>query len=296
MSSGASSPVSALAAPPVPAALDLSPPAIMGIVNVTPDSFSDGGRYHAAEAAVEHALALLREGATLLDIGGESTRPGSDSVTVDEELRRVLPVVEMLTAAVDVPISVDTMKAEVARRALAAGAALINDVSALSWDDEMLAVVADSDCAACLVHMQGLPKTMQRNPHYDDVVDEVLSYLEQRLAFVVGRGVREEQILLDPGIGFGKTVAHNLTLLNNLQRFTALGRPVVLGASRKGFLGGIVGEGLAGRDVATATTTVIGYLAGVQVFRVHDVKTNIRALRVAQAIREGVIGDDAVAV
>ena len=269
--------------------LDLQFPAIMGIVNVTPDSFSDGGQFFAADDALAQALTLVREGAAIVDIGGESTRPGSELVTLDEELRRVLPVVEALAGSVGVPISVDTMKAGVARRTLAAGAALINDVSALRFDDELVDVVAETGCPVCLMHMQGMPRTMQDDPRYDDVVDEVLGFLEERMAFALARGVREEQIMVDPGIGFGKTVAHNLELLDGLDRFSALGRPVLLGASRKRFLGAILGAEPAGRAIGTVATTVMGYLAGAQVFRVHDVKPNFEALRVALAVREGVV-------
>jgi dihydropteroate synthase len=270
-------------------ALDLQFPAVMGIVNVTPDSFSDGGRFFAADDALVQALTLVREGAAIVDIGGESTRPGSELITLDEELHRVLPVVEALAGSVGVPISVDTMKAEVARRALAAGAAIVNDVSALRYDEAMVDVVAEAGCPVCLMHMQGMPKTMQDDPRYDDVVGEVLAFLEERMAHALAHGVREEQIMVDPGIGFGKTVAHNLTLLDGLSRFTSLGRPVVLGASRKRFLGAILGAEPSGRTVGTVATTVIGYLAGAHVFRVHDVKPNFEALRVALAVREGVI-------
>jgi dihydropteroate synthase len=269
--------------------LQLQFPAVMGIVNVTPDSFSDGGRFFAADDALEQALTLVREGASIVDIGGESTRPGSELVTLDEELRRVLPVVEALAGSVGVPISVDTMKAAVARRALAAGAALVNDVSALRHDDAMVGVVAESGCPVCLMHMQGMPKTMQDDPRYDDVVDEVLGFLEERMTFALARGVREKQVMIDPGIGFGKTVAHNLALLDGLERFTTLGRPVLLGASRKRFLGAILGAEPSGRAVGTVATTVMGYLAGAHVFRVHDVKPNFEALRVALAVREGVV-------
>ena len=187
------------------------------------------------------------------------------------------------------PISVDTSKAEVARRALAAGAAVLNDVSALRYDEEMVDVVAESGAPVCLMHMQGMPKTMQEDPRYDDVVDEVIAFLEERMAFALARGVREEQIMIDPGIGFGKTVAHNLALLDGLGRFTALGRPILLGASRKRFLGAILGTEPSGRAIGTVATTVIGYLAGAHVFRVHDVKPNFEALRVALAVREGVV-------
>ena len=270
--------------------LDIAFPSIMGVVNVTPDSFSDGGRFLAAADALAQGLALVREGAAIVDIGGESTRPGSEPVAADEELRRVLPVVEALADRVGVPISVDTTKAEVARRALGAGAALINDVSALRADPEMVEVVAELGAPVCLMHMLGAPKTMQQDPHYDDVVDDVLQFLEERMAFALARGVAEDQLLLDPGIGFGKTVEHNLTLLRHLDRFVALGRPVVLGTSRKRFLGAILGSEPGDRVIGTVATTVIGLLAGAHVFRVHDVKPNFEALRVALAVVEGAPG------
>lgn len=267
--------------------LDLRYPCIMGVLNVTPDSFSDGGRFLAADAALEQALALVREGAAVVDIGGESTRPGSDPVGLDDELQRVVPVIEALAARAGVPISVDTTKAEVARRALAAGARMVNDVSALRTDPAMAEVVAEAGSPVCLMHMQGQPKTMQDAPRYDDVVGEVIAFLEERMAFAVSQGVREEQVLLDPGIGFGKTIEHNLTLLRHLDRLVALGRPVVLGTSRKRFLGAILGAEPGERVVGTMATTVIGLLAGAHVFRVHDVKPNYEALRVALAVREG---------
>lgn len=267
--------------------LDLSFPCIMGVVNVTPDSFSDGGRFLAAEDALTQALALVSEGAAIVDIGGESTRPGSEPVSAARELERILPVIEALAGRVGVPISVDSTKAEVARRALAAGASLINDVSALRSDAGMVDVVAESGCPVCLMHMKGQPKTMQDDPRYDNVVDDVLRFLEERMAFALARGVREDQLMIDPGIGFGKTVEHNLALLRDLHRFTLLGRPVVVGASRKRFLGAILGAEPEGRTIGTVTTTVIGLLAGAHVFRVHDVKPNFEALRVGLAVLEG---------
>jgi dihydropteroate synthase len=260
----------------------------MGVVNVTPDSFSDGGRYLAADDALAQGLALVREGAAIVDIGGESTRPGSDPVPLEEELRRVVPVVEALAGRVGVPISVDTTKAEVARRALAAGAAIINDVSALRSDPEMVEVVATSGCPVCLMHMLGEPRTMQDDPTYKDVVGDVQRFLEERMAFALSRGLREDQLMIDPGIGFGKTVAHNLALMRRLDRFVALGRPVVLGTSRKRFLGAILGAEPGERTIGTVTTTVIGMLAGAHIFRVHEVKPNFEALRVALAVLEGV--------
>jgi dihydropteroate synthase len=259
----------------------------MGVVNITPDSFSDGGRFLAAEDALAQGVRLVCEGAALIDLGGESTRPGSDPVGTDEEVRRVVPVVEALADQVGAPLSVDTVKAEVARRALVAGARFINDVSALRHDPEMVEVVAEAGCPVCLMHMQGQPKTMQDDPRYDDVVDEVVGFLEDRLSFAVAHGVREEQILVDPGIGFGKTVEHNLTLLRRLDRVVSLGRPVVLGTSRKRFLGAILGSEPGQRVIGTVATTVAGLLAGAHIFRVHDVKPNFEALRVGLAILEG---------
>jgi dihydropteroate synthase len=259
----------------------------MGVVNVTPDSFSDGGRFFDAEAAVSQGLALVREGAAIVDVGGESTRPGSEPVSTEEELRRVIPVIEALVDRMGVPISVDTVKAEVARRALERGAALINDVTALRGDPGMVDVIAEAGCPVCLMHMQGEPRTMQDDPRYGNVVDEVLRFLEERMAFALARGLREDQLMLDPGIGFGKTVEHNLVLLRELHRFTELGRPLVLGTSRKRFLGAILGAEPGARGVGTVATTVIGLLAGAHVFRVHEVKANFEALRVTLAVLEG---------
>ncbi len=267
--------------------LDLPLPCVMGIVNVTPDSFSDGGRFLAPVDALAHGLTLVREGAAILDVGGESTRPGSEAVPLEEELRRVLPVVEALAGRVGVPVSVDTTKAEVARRALLAGAGFVNDVTALRGDAAMVEVVAEAGCPVCLMHMRGQPKTMQDDPRYDDVVDEVLRFLEARMAFALSRGVREEQILVDPGIGFGKSVEHNLALLRHLDRLAGLGRPVLLGASRKRFLGVILGADPEQRMIGSVAITVAGLLAGAHVFRVHDVKPNFEALRVGLAILEG---------
>jgi dihydropteroate synthase len=262
----------------------------MGIVNVTPDSFSDGGLFLDARAAISHAHELVGEGADILDVGGESTRPGAELVSVDDELRRVLPVVEGV-ADVDAQVSVDTSKAAVARAALDAGASLVNDVSAFRTDPEMAGLVADSGCECCLMHMLGDPRTMQTDPRYEDVVDDVRSFLEERMAYAVREGVREERIMLDPGIGFGKTVAHNLELLRRLDELSALGRPLVVGTSRKRFLGRIqadaAGEGepvdTAGRLPGTIATNVLAYERGASVFRVHDVAPVRAALAVAAA-------------
>jgi dihydropteroate synthase len=264
----------------------------MGIVNVTPDSFSDGGAFLEAETAIAHGLELVGEGAEILDIGGESTRPGAEPVTAGEELRRVVPVVEGLaSAAATAQISIDTSKAKVASAALRAGASLVNDVSALRADPEMAAVVADSGAECCLMHMLGEPRTMQRDPRYDDVVDEVRAFLEERLRFAVGEGIAEERIMLDPGIGFGKTAAHNLELLRRLDELAALGRLLVIGTSRKSFLGRIAADagGLAEpldaqhRLAGTIATNVLALERGASVFRVHDVAPVREALAVAAA-------------
>jgi len=266
--------------------LDVQLPCIMGVLNVTPDSFSDGGRFIGRDDAVAQGLAMARDGAAIIDIGGESTRPGSDPVPLDEELARVIPVIEALHETVPALLSIDTSKAEVARRALAAGARFVNDVSALRGDPAMAGLVAETGCPVCLMHMQGRPKSMQEAPHYDDVVGEVLAFFEERLAAAVAAGIAEEQILLDPGIGFGKTLEHNLLLINELPRLAALGRPLVLGASRKRFLGAILGVEPPQRAVGTAATTAIGVLKGAAIFRVHDVRPNFEALRVALAVIE----------
>jgi dihydropteroate synthase len=255
----------------------------MGIVNVTPDSFSDGGLFLEADAAVEHGRRLAAEGAGLLDVGGESTRPGAEPVDADEELRRVLPVVERL-AAEGHRVSIDTSKAAVARAALDAGATIVNDVSALRFDPELAGVIAGAGAGCCLMHMLGEPRTMQRDPRYDDVVSEVKSFLEERLELAVSEGVDEERIWLDPGIGFGKNVDHNLELLRRLDEIVAIGRPVAIGTSRKAFLGKLTGgkhemERLPG----TIATNVIALERGASVFRVHDVEPVVAALTVAAA-------------
>jgi dihydropteroate synthase len=262
-------------------------PVIMGVVNVTPDSFSDGGLFLGADAAVEHGRQLASEGAAILDVGGESTRPGAESVAQDEEARRVLPVVERLAAhpgAADVRISIDTTKAAVARAALGAGATIVNDVSAFRFDPELAGLVAESGADCCLMHMLGEPRTMQQDPRYDDVVSDVKAFLEERLAFATGEGIAEERVWLDPGIGFGKTVEHNLELLRRLDEIVAIGRPVVIGTSRKSFLGKLAGGRDAGERLpGTIATNVIALERGATVFRVHDVAQNADALAVAAA-------------
>jgi dihydropteroate synthase len=261
---------------------------LMGIVNVTPDSFSDGGRYLDPQRAIEHALALDRDGAAILDIGGESTRPGAEPVSMQEELRRVLPVLEALASQTSgVQLSIDTAKAQVARAALDAGATLVNDVTALRHDPEMAEVVAGSGAECCLMHMLGEPRTMQRDPRYEDVVGEVKAFLEARMAFAVAEGIEEERIVLDPGIGFGKTLEHNLELLRRLDELLTLGRPVSIGTSRKSFLGRLTGRGVGDRGAGTIATNVLAYERGARIFRVHDVAPLKDALVVAAATVSG---------
>jgi dihydropteroate synthase len=254
---------------------------LMGVVNVTPDSFSDGGAFEDAEAAIAHGRRLAAEGAGILDVGGESTRPGADPVPAEEELRRVLPVVAGL--AETARVSIDTMKLSVAEAALDAGASYVNDVTAFRHDPELAGLVADRGVDCCLMHMLGEPRTMQRDPRYGDVVSDVKAFLEQRLRFAVDQGVAEERIQLDPGIGFGKTLEHNLELLRRLDELTALGRPLVIGTSRKSFLGRITGRDVAERVPATIATCVLALERGARVFRVHDVAEVADALKVTAA-------------
>lgn len=256
---------------------------VMGIVNVTPDSFSDGGPFHDAAAAVRHGRDLWSQGADIVDVGGESTRPGAIEVAADEEAGRIVPVIEQL-AADDVVVSVDTAKAEVARAALAAGAEVVNDVTALG-DPEMAAVVAEHGAGLVLMHMQGTPRTMQHEPRYDDVVAEVRQYLQRRAGHAEAAGIAPERIAVDPGIGFGKTVAHNLALLAHLDRLAELPYPVVVGSSRKSFLGTLTGiSDAAGRDLPTAATLALAIDRGAAVLRVHDVAMALLTARVADAI------------
>ena len=256
----------------------------MGIVNVTPDSFFDGGVNLAADDAIATARRMVAEGAAIVDVGGESTRPGAEHVTLDEELRRVLPVLEAVGG--DLPVSIDTAKAEVARRAVVLGAELVNDITALRADPEMADTVAESGAYLCLMHMQGEPRTMQANPTYDDVVAEVAAFLEERLRFAVDAGIPEERICLDPGIGFGKSVEHNFELVRRLEELTALGRPLVVGFSRKRSLGRILGdpEATTGPLSASIAAAVAAYERGATILRVHDVREHVEALAAAQAV------------
>jgi dihydropteroate synthase len=252
----------------------------MGVLNVTPDSFSDGGAFLDPDAAVAHAQRMASDGADLIDVGGESTRPGAEPVSVDEELRRVVPVLERLGG---VPVSIDTSKAAVAGAATAAGAVLVNDVTALRGDPEMAGVVAEAGADLCLMHMLGEPRTMQDDPRYEDVVSEVKAFLEERLGFAVACGISEERVWLDPGIGFGKTVEHNLELLRRLDEIVALGRPVVVGVSRKRFIGSLTGRAEPGRTAGGVAANVLAFLRGAHMFRVHDVAETRDALAVAAA-------------
>jgi dihydropteroate synthase len=259
---------------------------VMGIVNVTPDSFSDGGLFLDPERAIAHARQLTAEGADILDVGGESTRPGARAVPAATELARTRPVVEALAApdGAGVPVSIDTAKAEVARAALDAGAAIVNDVTALRADPDLGGLCAERGCELILMHMQGNPRTMQRNPTYDDVVDEVRAFLTERIEVAVAAGVAEERIWIDPGIGFGKTAEHNLALLRRLGELRELGRPILIGTSRKRFLGALTGREVDQRLGGSVASNVLALVAGADVFRVHDVLAARQALDVAETI------------
>lgn len=261
-------------------------PLLMGVVNVTPDSFFDGGRYLDAEAAVAHAVQLVEEGADLLDIGAESTRPGADSVNEAEEHRRAIPVVTAVARAVTVPISIDTSKASVARAALDAGAVLVNDVTALRGDPDMADVVARTGAGIVLMHMHGTPCTMQQAPHYDDVVGEISEFFEERIRFAMAHGIVRRQIILDPGIGFGKLLMHNLMLLAQLRRFVQFECPLLVGVSQKAFLGQLVDRPVQERQWATAAAVAMAVDRGAGILRVHDVKAMKDVVQVAAAISQ----------
>jgi len=264
--------------------LMLNRPHVMGIVNVTPDSFSDGGKFALTQSAVDHALKLVEEGADILDIGGESTRPGATPVSLDEELSRVIPVITALRHLVNVPLSIDTYKPAVMREAIKAGADLVNDVKALQ-EDGALEVVADSQVGVCLMHMQGNPQTMQMQPSYDNVVSEVKSFLFERLNICLQKGISRERILLDPGFGFGKLTAHNIALIQQLDTLKSLGQPLLVGLSRKAVLGKLVGGDESQRLYAGIAASVISAMKGASIVRVHDVKATVDALKVVQAVQ-----------
>jgi dihydropteroate synthase len=257
---------------------------VMGVVNVTPDSFSDGGRFKDAHEAIEHALRLEEEGADILDIGGESTRPGSDFITLDEELRRVMPVIEEVLKRVSVPVSIDTTKAEVARQALNAGCAMVNDISAMRLDPEMLPLVVGKRVPFCLMHMQGMPKDMQVEPRYDDLMGEITAFLRERAEAAEEAGAEPSDIMVDPGIGFGKNLQHNLEIIRRLNELRSLGYALVFGASRKSFMGRILDLPEGERLEGTAASVALGIAGGAHIVRVHDVREMVRVSRVADAI------------
>jgi dihydropteroate synthase len=269
--------------------LDLTTPRVMGIVNVTPDSFSDGGKFTATNLAIEHALKLAEEGADILDIGGESTRPNATPVSLKEELDRVIPVIEALVKQlkqdkqVNIPISIDTYKPQVMQAAIAAGASMVNDVRALQ-EDGALEIVAKTNVGICLMHMRGTPRTMQQNPHYADVVNDVKAFLAARLQASVHAGVATSRILLDPGFGFGKTREHNILLLQNLQSFATLGQPLLVGLSRKSVLGQVTGNDINARLYASIAASVLSAMKGAKMLRVHDVRATVEALKFVQAV------------
>jgi dihydropteroate synthase len=257
---------------------------VMGILNVTPDSFSDGGRFLALEAAVSHALRLVEEGADIIDVGGESTRPGASPVSEEEEIRRVVPVIEELSKRIPVPISIDTYKASVARRALEAGACIINDVTALGGDEKIASVAAETGCPVVLMHMKGEPRTMQDDPRYQNLLSEIIGYLRKQAALALQAGIKAERIIVDPGIGFGKTVEHNLLLIRHLRQLRSLGFPILVGPSRKSFIGKLLDLPVEERLEGTATAVACAILYGAHIVRVHDVKQMKRVQKICDAI------------
>jgi dihydropteroate synthase len=258
---------------------------VMGVLNVTPDSFSDGGKFFGAEKAIEHGMKMAADGADIIDVGGESTRPGAEAVVAEEELRRVIPAIRSLHARVEVPISIDTSKSQVARAAIDAGASIVNDVTGGRGDEQMLPLVAESRCAFIIMHMQGTPKTMQVGPRYEDVVLEIAEFFRQQYTSAIGSSIDPMAIAFDPGIGFGKTLEHNVELLARLEGLRVHDRPLVVGVSRKSFLGRLIGSAHM-RDRVAPAVALTGLLRarGADVFRVHDVKENVSALRVSDAI------------
>ena len=262
---------------------DFSRTYIMGVLNVTPDSFSDGGKYFSVESAVRRGMEMVEEGADIIDVGGESTRPNSESISVEEELRRTIPVIEQLAKRIDVPISIDTTKSKVAEESLNVGATIVNDISGLTFDEEIISVVAKAKASLVVMHIQGNPKTMQQNPHYENVVEEVKGFLSNAVSKAKANGI--SQIFIDPGIGFGKTMGHNLLLLKNLNEFTSLGHPILVGASRKSFIGKLTNELYTDKRLeGTAASIAISIANGANVVRVHDVKEMKKVVQVTDAI------------
>jgi dihydropteroate synthase len=264
--------------------LDLTTPRVMGIVNVTPDSFSDGGKFAATNLAIEYALKLVEEGTDILDIGGESTRPNATPVSLQQELDRAIPVIEGLVKQINIPISIDTYKPAVMQAAISVGASMINDVRALQ-EDGALEIVAKFNVGVCLMHMQGTPQTMQNNPQYNDVVSDIKTFLQARLQATIHAGVPVSHILLDPGFGFGKTREHNITLIQQLESFASLGQPLLVGLSRKSVLGQVTGNDVDARLYASVAASVISAMKGAKILRVHDVKATVEALKVVTAIQ-----------
>lgn len=260
---------------------------IMGVLNITPDSFSDGGRFADYERALARAFELISAGADILDVGGESTRPGSAPVPGPVELERVIPIIRAVRESSDIPISIDTNKSEVALQSLAAGADIINDVSSLRFDPGMARAAAASGAPLILMHMLGAPRTMQINPVYESVISEIIAFLEQRMKFAVKNGIERSQIIVDPGIGFGKTVTHNLNIIRDLDSFSCMDRPIMLGASRKRFIGKILGRPEGERELGTAVVNAFGIAAGAHILRVHDVAFHREAVGLAEAVRNG---------
>ena len=257
---------------------------VMGILNVTPDSFSDGGRFFSKSSIAAQIDTMVESGADIIDVGGESTRPFAEPVSIDDELARVLPAIRQIRQRSPIPISIDTTKAEVARKALAAGADIINDISALRFDPDMIHLVRETDVPVIIMHMQGTPSDMQVDPHYKDVVGEISDFFKERLAWAEENGVPGKRFIIDPGIGFGKTVGHNLSILKRVTEFSSLGCPVLIGHSRKAFIGKILDLEVDERDVATAAVSALCVMQGVSILRVHDVKKTVEAVRLAEAI------------
>ena len=257
---------------------------VMGILNVTPDSFSDGGLFIKPENAIDRARIMVAEGADIIDIGGESSRPGAHSVSAEAEMDRVLPVIDGLAKAVEVPISIDTYKASVAQKALDAGACIINDITALQGDPEMVSVAAEAGVPVILMHMKGIPKNMQRDPHYDSLISEIISFLETKIQLAIDAGISHGQIVIDPGIGFGKTVEHNLEIIRRLREFKVLNKPILIGTSRKSFIGKILNLPPDDRIEGTAATVAIAIANGADIVRVHNVKEMVKVARMTDAI------------
>ena len=259
---------------------------VMGVINVTPDSFSDGGRFFQAEQAIEQGLRLAQEGADILDIGGESTRPGSEPVTVEEELKRIIPVIENLSQKISIPISIDTYKAKVAERALEAGAEIINDISALRFDPKMVKVAKEFDCPVILMHIQGTPRNMQENPNYIDVAVEIKEYLREQITYAARNGVDENKLIIDPGIGFGKNLEHNLETLKRLSQFKELKKPILIGVSRKSFIGKILDLPVEERLEGSLAALAFAILQGANIVRVHDVKESVRVAKMIDTLKK----------